>query len=274
MDFLASAKTPPLQSQYDALLEQHENLKKKYVSLSETVKVLGSQPVTPKLQEQYKALKDKVETLNRACESSDEKLFLQKQMHENKLRTIEAAHNTLKERCKAMAVTTEQHRLSNLQLEVRNKSMTKDVENLAGMHTAKEREVKSLKSNIQSNISTHQKELDFIKSEYTALLKIRESEIMSLKAKLESHALEAKRLQSKIQATETLLRSHPIDTGEKTKNILTSSAEILQLAHTNGSTDSMRQCLGQVAEVLKDLNTQLGSQRRLAKAWIDQVASV
>ena len=276
-----------LHQEYARLRDQHEKLSKHASTLSETLKVVGSQSTSKaeqkllqtqlqmeqtykldlsakhsKLQEQYKALKDTVETLSRSYESADEKLLLQKQMNENKLRTIEATHNTLKERCKSMAISSEQHRLANLQLEVRNKSMTKDVENLAAA--------------LKSNIETHHKELGRLKSEYTGKIQSKDSEISSLNLKIDSHTVEAKRLQSKIQAAERLLKAHPVDPCQnaKTKSILESSAEILEIAHTNGGVESMHQCLCQVAEVLKDLNGQLGSQRRLASAWMEQVSAI
>lgn len=315
----ADGKYRALHDEYTFLKDQHEKLKQHMSTLSETVKVLGDQSSHTtkvaqqaqdskldlmtkhsklqaqlqmeqtykldlsakhnKLQEQYKALKDTVEALSRNCESADEKLLLQKQLHENKIRTIEATHNTLKDRCTSMAVSAEQHRLANLQLEVRNKSMTKDIESLAALHSTKEKEAQTLQTNLsklQSKIDTHKEQIKLVQSEFTNKLQARDSEIASLKSKIESHVIEARRLQSKIQAAEGLLKAHPLDPCQsaKTKSILASSAEILELAHANGGADSMRQCLGQVAEVLKDLNGQLGSQRRLSKAWLDQVAAI
>lgn len=283
-----------LHQNYTALQDQHEKLKQHLAAMSETVRVLGSQSSHTtkvaqqaqdskldllakhtKLQEQCKGLKDTVETLNRSFESANEKLFLQNQLHENKLRTIEATHNTLKERCKAMAVTAEQHRLASLQLEVRNKSMTKDIEAITELHAsalrAKDKEVQTLQSKLSKL------ESDFTKVRIThARLQSDADEVPSLKAKIESHALEAKRLQTKIQAAESLLKAHPIDPNQsaKAKNILASSAEILELAHANGSVESMKQCLGQVAEVLKDLHGQLSSQGKLSKAWLEQVNKI
>lgn len=283
----AEEKYDALHQEYARLKDQHDKLSKHTSTLSETVKALGSQSTSKaeqlllqtqlqmeqkhkldlsakhiKLQEQYKALKDTVEALSRNCESADEKLLLQKQMSENKLRTIEATHNTLKERCKTMAVASEQHRLANLQLEVRNKSMTKDVESLA--------------ASLKASSDAHKGEIVRLKSDFTDKLQGKDSEISSLRSRIDTHTIEAKRLQSKFQAAERLLMAHPIDPCQnaKTKSILESSAEILELAHTNGGAESMRQCLCQVAEVLKDLNGQLGSQRKLASAWVEQISEI
>lgn len=300
MDFLASSRRdsmgqtstakqtvtdqPPYQllhQKYTALQGQHEKLKQHLAAMSETVRVLGDQSCHTtkmaqqaqdskldilskhtKLQEQCKGLKDTVEVLNRNFEAANEKLFLQNQLHENKLRTMEAAHNTLKERCKAMATSTEQHRLSHLKMELQNKSMTNDIERLTELHAsavqAKDSEVHSLQSKLSK-----------LESDFTKLKTTHET-------KIESHSIEAKRLRAKIQATESLLKAHPIDSSQntKTKNILSSSAEILELAHANGSVDSMKQCLSEVAGVLRDLNGQLGTQYKLSKAWLERVSSL
>ena len=299
------ARFQALQQQYDTLKDQHEKLKKHFASLSETVHVLGEQSTQTtkvaqqtqnlksdmlgqnaklqqqlklaqdahtdlnnrynmlqehfkqtqgsklgllnthtKQQEQLKALKETVEALNNSCEAAGEKLLLQNQLHSDKLRTIEATHKTLKERCTALATSAEQHRIANLKLEEKHKSLSKDMETLAGLH------VKDLKS--------------------------KESEIASLKSKINSHAIEAKRLQSKLQISGTLLKSHPVDIKQtaKTKNILSSSAEILKLAHDNGSKESMLQCLREVAEALEGLGAQVDSQHRLSSAWIEQLDSL
>ena len=283
-----------LHQDYTALQDQHKKLKQQLAAMSDTVRVLGDQSSHTtkvaqqaqdskldllakhtRLQEQCKGLKDNVETLNRNFETANEKLFLQNQLHENKLRTMEATHNTLKERCKTMAVSTEQHRVSNLQLEMRNKSMAKDIEKLTELHAnalqTKDKEVHILQTKLSKV------ESDFTKLRIThARLQSEADEVPSLKAKIESHAIEARRLQAKIQVAESLLKSHPIDPSQsaKTKNILSSSAEILELAHAKGSAEGMKQCLGQVAGVLKDLNGQLGTQLKLSKAWMDQVDRV
>ena len=256
----STEKYQALSRQHTALQSEHEKLKKHLSTLSDTVRVLGEQSTQTtkvaqqaqdskldlmakhtKLQEHCNALKSTLETVNRSFEAANEKLFLQNQLHENKLRTIEATHNTLKERCKAMAISTEQHRIANLKLETQNKSMTEDIGKL---------------TQLQSEIAqTKDKEID------------------SLKARIESHSVETKRLNGKIQAAESLLKAHPVDPAQtaKTRKILASSAEVLQLALKNGGVASMRECLGQVAEVLQDVHKQLGSQHKLSAAWLDRV---
>ena len=83
-----------------------------------------------------------------------------------------------------------------------------------------------------------------------------------------------KQLKEKLSVSHALLSHHPIDTrlDTKTKNILLSSAEILELAHSEA--DCMEQCLGQVAEALRDLDGQLGTRRGLTDAWLDQVKRI
>jgi hypothetical protein len=143
-----------------------------------------------------------------------------------------------------MAVSTEQHRLANLKLETQSKSMARDIETQTKLHAE--------------------------------ALQSKESETNLLSAKIEAHAAEAKRLQGRIKATADILSAHPVDLDRsaRAKNILASSVEILELAHAKGSAESMRQCLGQVAEVLKDLHWQMSTQHRLFNAWLDQVNEV
>ena len=91
-----------------------------------------------------------------------------------------------------------------------------------------------------------------------------------------SSTAESKRLQSKLITRQSLLRSHPIDPclNKKATNVIQSSAEILGLAHEKGSTEGMRECLGQVCGVLLDLHDELDTHHRLSSAWLDQVRSI
>jgi predicted nucleic acid-binding Zn-ribbon protein len=258
----------PLQQRYDALLDQHEKLKRHFASLTETVHALGDQSATlksksdqrsdqgaklrealaahsnlakqhsqlqehfrqaqnakldlsqkfTKQQDQIRALKETVEALNNSCEASSEKLLLQKQLHEDKLRTLEAAQRTLKERCTALAASNEQHRLANLKLEERHKSLAKDMQALSLGQEGK----------------------------------------------------------SKTERLQALLKTNPIDEAQnaRTKTVLGSSVEVLRLAHDGGSTEGMRKCLREVADALHGLGEQLDSQHRLSSAWLGQVKAL
>ena len=298
------------------LKEQHERLKQQF---AETVKALGdhssqSDSQTSRvaqdfrqlsakhamLQEQLRqsnevkaGLNEAVNALDLKCKSADEKVLLQTQLHSNRLRTIEATHNNIKERCSSLAVSAEQHKLLNVKLEAansrfmadnarllstnatlesinarldeRHKSAVRDVEKLTELHSKVMQSNSDLKNEIRQ-LSSSAATLKVLKSETTSLK-------LDLNSKIESQAAETKRLQSKMQAANSLLKAHPIDPlqNAKTKNILASSAEILRLTHTNGSLESMHQCLGQVADVLSDLKGQLSSQHRLSQAWLDQL---
>jgi hypothetical protein len=101
----------------------------------------------------------------------------------------------------------------------------------------------------------------------------KDSEISSLASKIDLYTNENKRLQGKLIVSQKLLKSHPIDPclNTKAKNVIQSSAEILELACNRGSAESMRECLGQVGDVLQDLNEQLDTHHRLSSAWLDQV---
>lgn len=277
-----------LHQEFTTLQDQHKKLKEHLTAMQDTVRVLGDQSSQTtkvaqqaqsskldllekhaKLQEQCKGLMNSVQTLGRSFEAANEKLFLQNQLHENKLRTMEATHNTLKERCKTAAAATEQHRLGSLQLEARNRSMAKDIERLTELHASA---LKAKDGEAQARLSKVESDLTQLRITH-ARLQSETVEVPSLKAKIESHATEARRLQAKIRGAESLLKSHPIDPSQsaKAKSILSSSAEILELARAKGSVEEMRQCLGQVAGVLKDLSGQLGVQCKLSKAWLDQV---
>ena len=337
MDFLAASRKvldqlnqnqiteqAKITQEHENLREQNERLKQQLSSLSETVKVLGTQNshstrITQdcklqiaalqeqlrqtrqtrqtsethtdllgrhaelqqshsRLQDQCKGLREAVSVLDSKSKAADEKLLLQTQMHANRLRTIEATHNNIKERCSSLAVSAEQHRLSSVKLEAANARLQADNFKLEEKHRSTVRDVERLTELHSKAIqATQSNAIQLSAAQQSAnshadKLRSRDDEIASLKSNfksnMEAHAKEAKRLQSKIQAAWALLKAHPIDLMQnaKTKNILASSAEILQLAHDNGSTEGMRQCLGQVAEVLNDLKGQLSSQHRLSQA--------
>jgi chromosome segregation ATPase len=140
----------------------------------------------------------------------------------------------------------------------------------------KEREILTLKS----KISSHGNEIHKFAEEHSERLYKKDNEISSLKSKIESHTSEfqseTNRLQRRLDLTQSLLKSHPDDRClyTKTKNILQSSAEILELAHDTGSAESMRQCLGQVGDALQDLSEQLDTQHSISNVWLDQVKRV
>jgi hypothetical protein len=265
------------------------------------------------LQEQFNKLRITAQTLTQSRDASDEKLMLQNQMHADKLRLLEVSHNTLKERCRAMAHSAEQHRIANLQLEERHKSMTKDLEKLAGsgghqlrqenhrltaLVSSKESDIHALQSALQtevavlkrsgaasmlkkdqeiaSQIGAHQVEIQRLKQQFTDALNKKETEVISLRSKVDTHFKEARLLQSKLEATHSLLKAHPIDPcmNLKVRNVIQSSAEILDLAHAKGGAESTHECLCRVADALKDLTGQLDSQRKLSSAWINQIWSM
>jgi hypothetical protein len=270
------------------------------------------------LQEQFNGLKVTAQTLSQSCKASEEKLFLQGQLHAEKLRLVEVTHNTLKDRCRAiglsaeqhrlenlrledkhksLSISAEQHRLANLRLEDKHKSLSNDLAQLVELEMRKDpkqiklqsqqAEIQSLKSDCTVRLSqqtklqaSHQAEIQMLKSDYTVRLNSKEAEMTSLQSKFDSKAdtytAEARLLQGKINATQSLLKAYPIDPclSLKAKNILLSSADILTLAHSNGGAESMRKCLSEVADALKDLNRQLDSHRLLASVWMDRVASL
>ena len=225
------------------------------------------------LQEQYNGLKVTAQTLSQSCKASDEKLFLQGQLHAEKLRLMEVTHTTLKDRCKAMGLSAEQHSLANLRLEERHKSLSNDLAQLAALEMGKDSNQKLQNQKSLQLQASHEREIQALKMEYTERLKNKEAEMASLRSKIETHTTEARLLHGKLNATQSLLKAHPIDPclNLKAKNILLSSAEILELAHARGGADSMRKCLCEVAEALKDLNRKLDTHRRLSSVWMDKV---
>jgi hypothetical protein len=318
--------------------------------------------VVSDLRSQLKGMKETVEALNLTCKAAEDKLLLQSQLHSDKLRLLEVTHNTLQERCKTISASAEQHRVANILLEERQKSMTKDVEILANGHVndaSKDREINNLKSlvtsrdrdishlqslvktkdvdisNLQSLVSTkdmsnsllksqmsardtdikalqksletrpevsvkisqeysdrmhdkereisslrfkidgHESDLRKITAECSDRLQNKEKEISSLSSKLNLQVIESKRIQNKLATAQSILKSHPIDPclNTKTKNIIRSSAEILELAYDTGSAESMQQCLGQVGDSLLDLNEQLDTHHRISDIWLEQVKS-
>jgi DNA repair exonuclease SbcCD ATPase subunit len=322
------------------------------------------------MHSQFKGLKETVEALNLSCKASEDKLLLQSQLHADKLRTVDASHNTLKERCRTMAISEEHHRVANIKLEEKNKNIalqaaghiemlqkkesdirhlqsllsqkdmdvahlqslissrekelfrlqslpsshdqnvgqlqslicSKDCEiiHLQTQVSSKDREIQKLQTSIKaeksteklgdgyvdklnekeqevlslrSKINAHANAIEKLENEGLDKVRSKEKEISSLKSKLESCINETKRLQSKLEVSQSILRAHPIDPclNTKAKKVLRSSAEILELARDSGSVESMRRCLGQVGTILHDLNEQMDTQHRLSDAWLERV---
>jgi predicted RNase H-like nuclease (RuvC/YqgF family) len=157
----------------------------------------------------------------------------------------------------------------HLQSQVNSKDA--NIINLQSEISTKDGDIKQLKRSLQAE-STAVKGMEM---RYTSL-QDKERELSSLKTALEANKEETRRLQGRVDISTSLLKSHPIDPclNNKTKKILRSSAEILELAHDSGSVESMRRCLGQVGEILVDLHEQLDSQHRLSSAWLDQVRGI
>jgi chromosome segregation ATPase len=352
-----------------ALMKQYNGMKETVDALNLSCKEAHDAKTT--LAKQYNGMKETVEALNLqlslSCKAHEDKLLLQSQLHSDKLRLLEVTHNTLRDRCKTIAVSAEQHRIANISLEERHKSLTRDIEILANGQvngvsskdreisqlqlllssktrdichlqslvstkdsdishlqsqvTGKERDIIDLKSLISSNetnmrtlkkslkdemgaaklaegytekiedkereisslkskINSHENEIHKFAEEYSERLHNKEREISSLRSKTESRnsefESEIKRLQGRLDISQSLLKSHPVDhcLYTKTKNIIQSSAEILELAHDTGSSESMRQCLGQVGDALQDLSEQLDTQHRISSVWLDQVRRI
>lgn len=193
-----------------------------------------------KQRQQLKVLKDTVESLAKSCEAASEKMLLQKQLHYNQMRTTEAAHKTISARCTALATSADLHRQTNLKLEERHKSLCQDLNSMAQKSASLEAELKS-----------------------------KNHELSTLKT---AHENETKRLQASLQKAQEHLQSHPVSMEHilRSKSILESSADVLELAHDNGGVESMRQCLREVANVLKDLGEDLTHQHRLASEWLSR----
>lgn len=148
-----------------------------------------------------------------------------------------------------------------------------------GVIREKESEILGLKSEISrlsSEIKVHQGAIEKVAAECADKLRDKDKETARLTSQINASTEESKRLQKKLIVRQSLLRSHPIDPclNKKTRTVIQSSAEILGLAHDKGSTESMRECLGQVCNVLKDLHDQLDTHHRLSGVWLEQVQSV
>lgn len=193
------------------------------------------------LQTQNTDLKDTVDTLTKSFEAAQEKLKLQAQLHADQLRTLQAKDKVLTERCQSTAAFAEQHRLASLKLEQQHKSLQQDLQSMAEVQAQGE--------------SRQAKEIKRLES--------------SLKSKEQEHKQLSKNFESvsgRLEAAKELLRSCP-QIPQEGIHVLKSSAEVLQLTHSKGGVESMRDCLGQVSVVLSDLHADLYAHSRLACEW-------
>jgi predicted nuclease with TOPRIM domain len=195
------------------LMKRNSELQTQLKAMKDTVEALNSQlnisckeahDSKTTLMKQCNSLKETVEALNSqlslSCKAAEDKLLLQSQLHSDKLRLLEVTHNTLRERCKTIAVSAEQHRVANITLEERHKSMTKDMELLAdGQMSGVTKEIQKHRSNashMQSIISTKDKEI----SQLQLLLSTNERDISHLKSLVSTKDGDISRLQSQATA--------------------------------------------------------------------------
>jgi chromosome segregation ATPase len=235
------------------------------------------------LQQHNSSLKETVETLTLSCKENEEKILLQTQLHTDQLRTLQSRDRTLKERCQSLAAFAEQHRLASMRHEEKHKSLAKDLQSMAAVQVSSEAmasEVKRLESNLKgkerevvslnTNVQSLQHKLETLQSSIQSLKQEHRMEITALGQKLEN-------VSGKLQTAQTLLKASPDNNNNNfiTKHALKSlksSVEVMQLAHARGSSDSMRECLGDVGSVLEDLHGELESQGRLSSDWKSRVS--
>jgi hypothetical protein len=112
--------------------------------------------------------------------------------------------------------------------------------------------------------------------DFAEKLRKKDMEMSVLSSRIESSEVESKRLQGKLVARQSLLKSHPINPcmNKKTRNVIQSSAEILGLAHNKGSNESMRECLGQVCDILCNLHDELDQHHRLSDEWLNHIQNI
>ena len=214
-------------------------------------------------------LRDTVNELNKANTAMQERhrenTQLQTQLHADYLRKNEVKESTLTERCKSMAAFAEQHRLASAKHEQKHKNLAKELQNMAAVQVATEgrhqtamEEVKRLQSMLESK---------------TRDAKSLQDNLHSLQSDLQTLKQTNRTVSGRLQKAIGLLQDspHQSKTLQSLESRLESSAEVMELAHARGSTDSMRECLGQVGSVLKDLHGQLQGHHRLASAWQERV---
>ena len=232
------------------------------------------------LQQQNSSLKDTIHTLTKSNQSTEEELRervkLQAQLHADQLKTLQVKDRTLTERCQTLAAFAEQHRLAGLKHEQKNKSLTQELQSMAAVQVAGEGRHRTAMEEVKRLEST-------VKSRDKDVLSLQEN-IISLQSNIQilkqEHHQKLECVSGRLEKARALLKASPYsahaphttsDSLKSSLDALKSSAEVMKLAHTHGGVDSMRECLGQVGAVLKDLHGELQSQHRLAGEWQQRV---
>jgi DNA repair exonuclease SbcCD ATPase subunit len=225
------------------------------------------------LQSRNADLKDTVDTLTKSFEAVQEKLKLQAQLHADQLRTLQAKDKVLTERCQSTAAFAEQHRLAGLHLEQKHKSLQKDLQSMAALQAQSEgRQAKEI-GRLESSLKSKERDCTSLQQQMQTLhtsMQTLQKTTLSLKQEHKQQTLDlSKKLESvsgSLEAAKELLRSYP-QISKDGIHVLKSSAEVLQLTHSKGGVESMRDCLGQVSAVLDDLHADLQAHSRLAGEW-------
>ena len=242
---------PHLEDKHEALSRQYEALKKHCTSLSETINILGDITELKSLMGKHALLEVQLQQ----TQGSKQELI---KLHANQL-------NEMKETVEALEYSRE---VAEEKILLQTQMHADRVRKIEVTHNILKDRCRAMA------VSAEQNRVDKLRQETHkgGDINLANQEIASLRSKLGSYATESKLLQGRVDAAETLLKSHPINSGLnlKTNNILESSADLLDLAHATGGAEGL-QCVGQVGEILRDLNRQLDAQRRLCSAWLDRV---
>ena len=164
--------------------------------------------------------------------------------------------------------------------EEKHKSLAKDLQSMAAVQVSSEAMASEVKR-LESNLKGKEREVVSLNTNVQSLqhkLETLQSSIQSQEHRMEITALGQKLENvSGKQTAQTLLKASPDNNNNNfiTKHALKSlksSVEVMQLAHARGSSDSMRECLGDVGSVLEDLHGELESQGRLSSDWKSRVS--
>ena len=288
MDFYSTVSgTTSLHEQNVKLQQNHSGLAESVSSLSKICKDsdeklrkhaqlnLDLSSKVEKLQLHNSSLKDTVNSLTVSCKATEEKLKLQSQLHNDQVLTMNCKDRTLTERCKSLAALAEQHRLACMRHEEKHKNLSKELQSMAAV-VAGEGGNKEELQRLQSSLRSKDKDMLSLQQNIHSL----QTNVQTLKQNMQSlkeeHDSKMESVSGRLQAAVKLLKSFPEQQDAKSRIMgsLKSSAEVMQLAHTSGGIDCMRECLGQVSAVLQDLHGQLQGLDRLGSSWHERVEAL
>lgn len=219
----------------------------------------------------------------------------QNDAHIPKIAELESQKRTLEERCKTLSAWAEKHRVESSKhaadckrhmetCDSLNEALTEFYTKHSKLH-AQHLELEAQLTSLKASMAQRQQTADSPKpnTDLSAQIEAIETELATeLKAakakalEAETRTINAEKTVQTLLGVQTLVRSAPVapELSIKTRSILESVIEILNLANQPSAPTTIQNCLTHVCSALADLGDEAASHSKIATGWLSKRDSV